>query len=94
MNVAKTIAATSTSILNQQSLRASIALVNSGLLDVWVSKGSTAAVGSGILLKADGGSYTEGRNSLDEPLYTGPYSAIAVSGTANMGVTEDYYDFI
>lgn len=88
----RSIAATSTSVLAPNPLRHAIILVNSGLVDVWVIKGATASVGFGILLKADGGSYTDNRLLPDESIYSGPYSAITVSGTANLGVTEETYD--
>jgi hypothetical protein len=79
-------------MLNPNNRRHSIALVNSGLVDVWVAKGVLAVVGSGILLKADGGTYTDERNGPDDSIYTGAYAAITVSGTANVGATEEYYD--
>lgn len=91
-STSKTIAASSQTIIYPNVLRHAVSLVNSGLVDVWVSKSFTAAVGTGILLKADGGAYTEARANPDDSIYSGPYSAITVSGTANMGVTEDTYD--
>ena len=86
------VASGSALLLNANNQRHSVALVNSGLVDVWVTKGLVAVVGSGILLKADGGTYTDDRNLAEETIYTGSYAAITVSGTANVGIQEDYYD--
>lgn len=85
---------TNTSILvvAPNNRRRSIAFTNSSTSDIWLAKGNTATVGQGILLKSAGGSYTDDRDA-DGSIYTGGYSAIAVTAGSNvLGEQEDYFE--
>lgn len=69
-------------IIATSTARQYVAVVNSGLVDTYLSLGPTAVLGSGILLKASGGSY----EIMEENLYTGAISAITSSGTTTFSI--------
>jgi len=70
-----TVGTSSTLIVNYNPDRLVCTIVNNGLTDVYLAKGSPAQTNSGILLKANGGSYSFGRGTDDK--YTGPIYGIS-----------------
>ncbi len=79
-----TASASSTLALATNSNRIYALLINTGANDAWLALGTDAVVGSGIYLKAGGGSYEiTGAN-----LYRGPINVITTSSTSNIATTE------
>ena len=79
-------------ILPSNNLRRAVSVCNPSLSVIWLCKGTLAAVGRGILLNALGGTYID---ELDGPgnIYTGIYSAIAVTAGSNViAMQEDFFE--
>lgn len=72
--------------------RHAVSFSNNSVSDIWLSK-AAAALAQGIILKAGGGSYTDDREGRDGLIFTGVYTAIAVTaGTNNLAVCEESYE--
>lgn len=78
-----TVTTSTTEIVPGNSARQYCAISNGSANDVWISLGSPAVVGEGILLKADGGTYEIN----NENLFPGAINGIAGSNSA-VGVQE------
>ena len=83
------VGATSTAVLDPDSHRQRVYLVNISNERIDISPGGLAEAGAGISLGANGGSFT------DEPdakgyIYKGLYTAICASGAKILAVTELY----
>ena len=79
-------------VLSAQNKRRAVSFCNPSTSILWLCKGSTATVGQGILLNALGGSYSDERDA-DGSIYTGIYSAIAVTSGSNvLSCQEDYFE--
>lgn len=75
---------TNGAVLAANAKRRSAVFVNNGTVDVFMTRGATAAVNQGILLKGGGGSYEINSTNL----YKGVVSCITASGTAQIAVEE------
>lgn len=82
-NTFATIGTSSTTVIAANSNRISLTLVNDSTNKMYVSKGSAAVSGSGILLNASGGSLI-----IDD--YAGDIYAIATGAGSNLTVSEVY----
>jgi hypothetical protein len=79
-------------VLPGNNQRTAVAFTNPSTSIIWLAKGSVATLNQGILLNAQGGSYTDTRNEKGA-MYTGVYSAIAVTAGSNiLAAQEDYYE--
>ena len=85
-SASSTVGTSATVVLSKNSGRMYAAFTNDGADDIYLNLGatSTAAVGKGIRINANGGSYEI--NDLN--LYTGQVSAISETDGVNLCVTE------
>jgi len=86
---AVTIGATSTLILQANSARKKVYLVNDATEEIYIARADGVALNTGIRLNAAGGSFYDERDTWGE-IYTGPYYGICTSGGMNLCVEEDY----
>lgn len=78
------VTSTSSTVLAANANRKSAVLSNAGNVDIFLSRGATAAGGQGILLKANGGNY----EITPLTLYAGVLSAATASGTSSLAIEE------
>lgn len=79
-------------ILPSNNQRRAVSICNPSSSVIWICKGTTATVGQGILLNAQGGSYIDELDGQGN-IYTGIYSAIAVTAGSNViALQEDYFE--
>lgn len=83
-----TLSTASQIILRDYPQRRKVVISNASGIGVWLARSQTAIVGSGIYLAPNG------TVLVDEPdvygsIYRGPWSAIAVSGSPTIGISED-----
>lgn len=79
-------------ILPSNNQRRALSICNPSASIIYLCKGTTATVGKGILLNALGGSYIDELDGQGN-IYTGIYSAIAVTSGANVvSLQEDYFE--
>lgn len=76
--------ATSTALLIAGTARNYFGVTNDGSNNVYVCKGATCAVSTGIRLNSSGGAYEQ---QIANDGYTGPYSCIAASATTTVNIT-------
>ena len=79
-----TVGATSTSVLNINSIRRYALFINDSDEVIYLSLSDTAIMNQGIRLNANGGSY----EIIKDNLYNGAISAICESGNKNLVVVE------
>lgn len=84
INTSATTASASSALLLDTSNRKYALIINTGANDAWISLGSPAVVGSGIYLKAGGGSY----EITNANLFQGEIDVITTSSTTNIATTE------
>lgn len=79
-------------ILPSQNQRRAVSICNPSNSIIWLCKDGTATVGRGILLNALGGSYIDELDGQGN-IYTGIYTAIAVTAGSNvLAMQEDYFE--
>lgn len=72
--------------------RRAVIITNGSASYIWIAKGLTVSIGSGIMLNPLGGSYIDEVDAMGS-IYTGPYAAIAVTTGVNvLGHVEDIYE--
>ena len=74
----------STAVLAANAARLSAVICNNGAVDIYLRLGTPAVANQGILLKANGGSYTIGSTNL----YKGIITAVTASGAGVLCGTE------
>lgn len=79
-------------VLFGNNRRRNVAICNTSYSDVYISKDPDAEIANGILLTALGGTYIDERD-FDGAIYTGVYSAIAVTAGSNyLAISEDSFE--
>jgi hypothetical protein len=80
-----TVTSTSSTATSSNSSRVSLVIVNTGINDVTIRRSATAVVaGTGIVLKAGGGTYEINASNL----YTGAITAITAAGSSTLAIEE------
>lgn len=79
-------------VLSANNKRRAVSFSNPSNSILWLCKGTPAIAGQGILLNAQGGNYSDERDA-DGSIYTGIYSAIAVTTGSNvLACQEDSFE--
>ena len=86
------VGSTSTRVAKENVYRQKIQFVNNSDEDISISDSNVAVLGSGAVIKANGGSATYEPDT-ENWLYTGPWFAICTSGSKDLSVLEQSTPF-